>query len=268
MAFLRRFLAISVHLRASAVALLMYLEAVPHYVSPEVAMIRLVRKSVVLLALVAAIAFVSAAWAAEAGPAKKWPGRMGIVVLQFDAGTVGHYTHAFRILEKYGLKGSFGVVPGNFGKSGSLSGAQVVEMHRAGHEIHDHTLDHNAAMWGDPSRRAEWAAHTEKSLRILRELGIVTRGWNHPGGKGSRWTPELHEFLRPHYDYVAGRVNLKSEEQHNIHWHLKDHPFSLGYGGLGSIPRRDSAEASRKDIAGVKTRIADGIQQGLVVIPL
>lgn len=218
--------------------------------------------------------FASAAWlqstlaSGDAGPAQKWPGRLGIVVLQFDDGTIGHYTHAFRILGKYGLKGSFGVVPGNFGKSGSLTGAQVTEMHRAGHEIHDHTLDHNAAMWGDPSRQADWAVHTQKSLAILRDLGIVTRGWNHPGGKGSRWTPELHQFLLPNYDYVAGRVNLKPEEQWNIHWNLKDHPFSLGYGGLGSIPRRDSIEASRKDIAGVKTKIADGIQQGLVVIPL
>lgn len=193
---------------------------------------------------------------------------MGIVVLQFDDGTAGHFTHAFPILEKYGLKGSFGVVTGNLGRSGSLAPDQVVKMHQAGHEIHDHTLDHNAAMWGDPSRKAEWAEHTEKSLKILRDLGISTRGWNHPGGKGSQWTPELHEFLLPNYDYVAGRVNLKPEERYNIHWNLKDHPFSLGYGGLGSIPRRDSIDASRDDIAGVKTRIADGIQQGLVVIPL
>jgi peptidoglycan/xylan/chitin deacetylase (PgdA/CDA1 family) len=186
------------------------------------------------------------------------------VVLQFDDGTAGHFTHAFPILEKYGLKGSFGVVTGNLGKSGSLAPDQVVKMHRAGHEIHDHTLDHNAAMWGDPGRKAEWAEHTEKSLKILRDLGITTRGWNHPGGKGSQWTSELHEFLLPSYDYVAGRVNLEPEERYNIHWNLRDHPFSLGYGGLGSIPRRDSIDASRDDIAGVKKRIADGIQQGLV----
>ena len=40
-------------------------------------------------------------------------------MLQFDDGTIGHYTHAFRILEKYGLKGSFGVVTGVFGKPGA-----------------------------------------------------------------------------------------------------------------------------------------------------
>ena len=219
-------------------------------------------------AVVGVLVVASTSRAGDAGPAKKWPGRMGIVVLQFDDGTAGHFTHAFPILEKYGLKGSFGVVTGNLGRSGSLAPDQVAEMHQAGHEIHDHTLDHNAAMWGDPSRKAEWAEHTEKSLKILRDLGITTRGWNHPGGKGSQWTSELHEFLLPSYDYVAGRVNLEPEERYNIHWNLRDHPFSLGYGGLGSIPRRDSIDASRDDIAGVKKRIADGIQQGLVVISL
>ncbi len=223
-------------------------------------------------ALVAAVVGIlivaSTSRAGDAGPTKQWPGRTGIVVLQFDDGTAGHFTHAFPILEKYGLKGSFGVVTGNLGKSGGLAPDQLVKMHQAGHEIHDHTLDHNAAMWGDPSRKPGWAEHTAKSLKILRDLGISTRGWNHPGGEGSQWTPELHEFLLPNYDYVAGRVNLKPEERYNIHWNLKDHPFSLGYGGLGSIPRQDSIDASRDDIAGAKTRIADGIQQGLVVIPL
>ncbi len=220
------------------------------------------------MALTAVLLVGSAARAANADPAQIRPGRTGIVVLQFDDGTAGHFTHAFPILEKYGLKGSFAVVTGNLGNPGSLKPEQVVAMHQAGHEIHDHTLDHNASLWGDPSRKAEWDEHTKKSLAILRDLGITTRGWNHPGGTGSQWTAELHEFLLPNYDYVAGRVNLKPEEQYNIHWNLKDHPFSLGYGGLGSIPRRDSIDASRDDIAGVKTRIADGIQQGLVVIPL
>ncbi len=243
--------------------------AIPdHFGRPREIMFKERLCAVFILALAVMLLMVSAGQAGETGSSKKWPGRLGIVVLQFDDSTAGHFTHAFPILEKYGLKGSFGVVSGNFGKPGSLTSDEVVQIHRAGHEVHDHTLDHNAAMWGDPSRKAEWAAHTEKSLGILRDLGIVTRGWNHPGGAGSRWTPELHEFLLPHYDYVAGRVNLKPEEQYNIHWHLKDHPFSLGYGGLGSIPRRDSIDASRKDIASVKTRIADGIQQGLVVIPL
>ena len=30
---------------------------------------------------------------------QKMPKRLGIVVFQFDDGSIGHYTHAFRILE-------------------------------------------------------------------------------------------------------------------------------------------------------------------------
>jgi len=204
--------------------------------------------------------------AACAEGTKKWPGRLGIVVLQFDDGSVGHYTHGFRILEKYGLKGSFGPVTGGLDKTGRLSGKQVQEMHRAGHEIHDHTFDHNAAFWGDPANRAAWIADIEKSRAILGKLGIATRGWNHPGGKGSRWTQELRDTLRPYFDYVAGRVNLRPEEMHNIHWNLKDDPFSLGYGGLGSW-HSTQADASRV-AEEYKTRIADAVQQGLVTIPL
>jgi peptidoglycan/xylan/chitin deacetylase (PgdA/CDA1 family) len=215
------------------------------------------------------IAFVLLAFAPSlltAEPVTKWPGRMGIVVLQFDDGSVGHYTYGFRILEKYGLKGSFGPVTGGLDKAGRLSRAQVAEMHRAGHEIHDHTFDHNAAFWGDPANREAWVADIERSRVILGSLGIRTRGWNHPGGKGSRWTPELRDTLRPYFDYVAGRVNLRPEERHNIHWNLKDDPFSLGYGGLGSW--HSTKDSAARVAADYKTRIVDGLQQGLVTIPL
>ena len=193
--------------------------------------------------------------------------RLGLVVLQFDDGTIGHYTHAFPILQKYRLVGSFGVVTGPLGQPGRLTPAQVREMHRAGHEIHDHTLDHNAAFWGDPTKSRQWQEQIRQSLGILKELGIETRGWNQPGGKGQNWTRELREALAPHYDYVAGRVGLKSDEQCNMHWNLKDDPFCLGYGGVDAWSSRDSQEALRK-AARIKTQIADGVQQGLVTIVL
>ncbi len=194
--------------------------------------------------------------------------RQGIVVLQFDDGTSGHYTQAFPILEKYGLKGSFGVVTGVFGRPGRLTSEQVVEMHRAGHEIHDHTLDHNAAFWGNPQQRESWKQQIEQSLGNLKQLGIITRGWNQPGGQGQAWTPELRDTLAPHYDYVAGRVGLKPDELHNMHWNLKDDPFCLGYGGVGGWPMRGDKAGAAQEAERTKTQIADGLQQGLVTIPL
>lgn len=194
--------------------------------------------------------------------------RGGIVVLQFDDGTIGHYTHAFRILEKYKVKGSFGVVTGALGKPGRLTAEQVVEMHRAGHEIHDHTLDHNAAFWGNAKNRAQWNVQIEQSLGILKQLGIQTRGWNQPGGKGQNWTRELRETLAPHYDYVAGRVGLKPDELCNMHWRLKDDPYCLGYGGVAFWNSSGGKENAAKEAARACTQIADGLQQGLVTISL
>ncbi len=194
--------------------------------------------------------------------------RRGVVVFQFDDGSVGHYTHAFRILEQYGIKGSFGIMPGRLDRAGALSPAQVTEMHRAGHEIHDHTLDHNAAFWGNPANRAAWVTQIEESLGILRRMGIETRGWNQPGGEGQAWTPELRETLARYYDYAAGRVALRPEQTGNIHWHLKDDPLSLGRGGVFSWGYNGGQGDPVRETECVRTRIADGLQQGLVSIPL
>jgi peptidoglycan/xylan/chitin deacetylase (PgdA/CDA1 family) len=234
------------------------------------------RRSVFVTMLLIAMALTFSTRGIAATPAKddqdqsryRTANRGGIVVLQFDDGTIGHYTHAFRILEKYNLKGSFGVVTGVFGKPGRLTAEQVAEMHRAGHEIHDHTLDHNAAFWGDPKNRGQWKVQIGQSLGILEKLGIRTRGWNQPGGKGQNWTPELRETLAPHYDYVAGRVGLRPDQQCNMHWHLKDDPLCLGYGGVSFWNSAGGKESAAKEAARGCTQIADGLQQGLVTISL
>jgi len=227
----------------------------------------MIRRQITTAATLAAFVLVAGRVGAADAP-RPFENRGGIVVLQFDDGTIGHYTHAFPILEKYGLKGSFGVVTGNFGKPGCLTAEQVVEMHRAGHEVHDHTLDHNAAFWGDPRNRDQWKVQIEQSLGVLKRLGISTRGWNQPGGKGQQWTPELRDTLAPYYDYVAGRVGLKSDEQCNMHWRLKDDPFCLGYGGVAFWSSRGGKDGVAKEAARAQTQIADGLQQGLVTISL
>jgi peptidoglycan/xylan/chitin deacetylase (PgdA/CDA1 family) len=228
----------------------------------------IVASSVAVLMLTPIAATAQPAAVPGADPPVQQDSRRGIIVLQFDDGTSGHYTHAFRILEKYGPKGSFGVVTGVFSRPGRLTAGQVAEMHRAGHEIHDHTLDHNAAFWGNPHNREAWKQQIEQSLGILKPLGIATRGWNQPGGQGAGWTPELRETLAPYYDYVAGRVGLKADQLCNMHWNLKDDPFCLGYGGVGGWPMRGTSAGAAQEAERTKTQIADGLQQGLVTIPL
>ncbi len=67
---------------------------------------------------------------------------------------------------------------------------------------------------------------------------------------------------------MAGRVGLKTDELHNMHWNLKDDPFCLGYGGVGGWPMRGDKAGAAQEAQRTKTQIADGLQQGLVTIPL
>ena len=234
------------------------------------------RRRVVAAALMAGLLAGAGTWPAQTYAAsrrqakgrKEMQHRLGIVVFQFDDGTAGHYTHAFTILNKYGLKGSFGVVTGILDKPGRLTRAQVKEMHEAGHEIHDHTLRHDAAFWGNPANQQEWLKRIDESLAILRDLGIRTRGWNQPGGKGQGWSEPLRLTLSRHYDYAAGRVALRPEQVRNIHWRLRDDPLSLGRGGVSSWGYNGGKGDPVKETECIKTLIADGIQHGLVVIPL
>jgi peptidoglycan/xylan/chitin deacetylase (PgdA/CDA1 family) len=190
--------------------------------------------------------------------------RRGIVVLQFDDGTVGHYTNVFPLLQECGLQGSFGVVTGVLGRPGRLTDEQVAAMHAAGHEIHDHTLYHRARFWGEHHKDdavrvpQEWEAEIQESLSILAKLGIVTRGWNQPGGQGQWWTLALHTVLAKHYDYVAGRVDLPQEQRYNFHWNMRDDPLSAGY-GVGSTSSGPTQ---------IIQQIADGVARGLVCVPL
>lgn len=191
--------------------------------------------------------------------------RTGIVVLQFDDGTEGHCTRALPILEHYGIHGSFGVVTGLLGRPGYLTPAEVGMMHDAGHEIQDHTYDHDAAMWGNPENGRLWKEHTRRSSEILKASGVETKAWNQPGGAGERYTPELRAFLDGSFDYVAGAVGLDGYQMENFHWRFMDDPFRLGYGGVEPWPVAcDPDKESRRMIV----QVADGYALNLVVVPL
>ena len=215
-------------------------------------------------------AFALADLAAEKGSLRGDDARRGMVVLQFDDGSSGHYTNAFRVLQKYGLKGSFAVITGRLGKPGSLTPEQVAEMYAAGHEIHDHTLYHNARFWGehvreDPEKAVrEWEDEIGMSLAILAKLGIRTRGWNQPGGEGQLWSETLRGVLRKHYDYAAGRVDLPDDQRFNVHWNMRDDPLSAGRGLQGLT----KATKTAGDPPEIIRQMCDGVARGLVCIPI
>lgn len=66
----------------------------------------------------------------------------GAVSLYFDDGTEGQYTNAFRIMEKYGLKGVINVVTSWVGQEGYVTWSQLREMENAGWIVCSHTHTH------------------------------------------------------------------------------------------------------------------------------
>lgn len=66
------------------------------------------------------------------------------IILTFDDGYVDNYTNAFRILQKYGMSGTFFVLTGkaDAGDPAYLSWDMIQEMSKAGMDIQLHSRDH------------------------------------------------------------------------------------------------------------------------------
>jgi peptidoglycan/xylan/chitin deacetylase (PgdA/CDA1 family) len=65
------------------------------------------------------------------------------VMLTFDDGHADHYTNAYRILEKYSMKGVFFIISGKPDNDWNYADwSQIKEMADSGHEIASHTINH------------------------------------------------------------------------------------------------------------------------------
>lgn len=193
--------------------------------------------------------------------------REPLMVILFDDGRASQYDNAYRILEQYGLKGTFGIVTGKLNSNPFyLTRDQVIEMAAAGHEIHDHTLYHQPDFWGDVANAPWWRSRIKSSLSIFAMMGLTTRGWNQPGGTGEGWSQALRDTLALFYDYAAGRVGLEWHQNRNFHWHFLDDPFSLGRGGVFSWGY-NLGNSQKQELENILTRIANGTAQGLITVP-
>jgi hypothetical protein len=221
--------------------------------------------------------------------------RTGWIVLQFDDGHVSHYTDVYPILTEHLLPGSFGVVTGQLSsKPTSMTYSQVLELNDHGHEIHDHTWNHEPWFWGDPSNCDRWPERILVSQAVFDSLGLRIAGWNQPGGTGQGFTVQLQETLATHgYTYAAGRVGLVHSQGWNFHWGAMDSPFSLGRGGVVSwgfnadvarlecgylaserpidpCERTPQVEvpSAAEELRALITRTADAVAQGVFAVPV
>ena len=143
------------------------------------------------------------------------------VTLSFDDGTV----HDRRLVEafgRHGLKATFNLVPGRFGRDGVVARDEVASLY-AGHEIASHGWMHSNLDYLDPYRRlaeirdgraaledllgrpvrgfaSPYGAHSDASVDAMREAGVAyartagsTRDARWPVPDFLRWTMVTHE---------------------------------------------------------------------------
>ena len=102
--------------------------------------------------------------------------------ITFDDGHLSIYTHAFALLEKFGVKATFFVIPEFIGRnSRCVSWDQLREMIAEGHDVQSHGLTHRLLT---QSNRREIEVEHEKSKREIEDrLGVEVAAISAPGGR-------------------------------------------------------------------------------------
>lgn len=106
------------------------------------------------------------------------------VAFTFDDGTIDHYKTAAPTLEKFGYRGVFSIIVNAVGKDGYMTWDMIRDLHRRGHVIASHTMNHQdlGQLYRD-GRIDDMEFEISESKRILeRELGAPVRYLCFPHG--------------------------------------------------------------------------------------
>ncbi len=103
------------------------------------------------------------------------------VVLTFDDGSKSHFQYVFPLLQKYGVKATFFVYPGNIVVKSDfqLTWAELKKMARAGMDIQSHTFSHpfltKTNFKRDDPRYLEWLDRELKDSKRVLEQRLKTK---------------------------------------------------------------------------------------------
>jgi peptidoglycan/xylan/chitin deacetylase (PgdA/CDA1 family) len=98
------------------------------------------------------------------------------IVISFDDGRPNNYTTAAPIVEKYGFRATFFVVPGRIGTDREMTAAQISDLAARGHEIANHTLDHvdlTSVTFDQARAQIRLAGDVIQSLTGLRPVALA-----------------------------------------------------------------------------------------------
>lgn len=133
-----------------------------------------------------AYVFAAAQGGRRAIPVSQVPGELGgaFYSLTFDDGHESDYTQAFPVLQEFGLRATFFVVPTLVETRGYVTWAQLREMVAAGMEIGSHSLTHPFVdLLDEAGLRREFGdskAIIEERLGAAVRAASLPRGWEAP----------------------------------------------------------------------------------------
>jgi peptidoglycan/xylan/chitin deacetylase (PgdA/CDA1 family) len=140
-----------------------------------------------------------------------------MVILSFDDSTLGQYTMARPILDKYGFKGTFFTVCNFIGTDGHMNWTQINALQKEGHDIESHTMDHkHLSKLSDGELQYEIG----QSKQCLAQHGINSTVFAYPFADGSD-KPNVVNMVSKYY--VLARAgddpiqSLKSANRYSIH---------------------------------------------------
>ena len=118
-----------------------------------------------------------------------------MVILSFDDSTLGQYTMARPILDKYGFKGTFFTVCNFIGKPEHMNWTQINTLQKEGHDIESHTMNHD-----DLSKLSEADLQYEigQSKQCLANHGINSTVFAYPFADGSH-KPNIVNMVSKYY---------------------------------------------------------------------
>jgi hypothetical protein len=140
-----------------------------------------------------------------------------MVILGFDDSTLGHYTMARPIFDKYCFKGTFFTVCNFIGKPGHMNWTQINTLQKEGHDIESHSMNHkHLSKLSDVELQYEIG----QSKQCLANHGINSTVFAYPFAEGSdklnivNMVSKYYNLARAGDDPIQ---SLKSVNRYSIH---------------------------------------------------
>lgn len=131
------------------------------------------------------------------------------IILTFDDGLKSHYTKAFKLMQHYGFKGTFFYTPSTpiwkEETEAKISHCELLEMHKKGMEIGNHTLTHKNLLKISPTEIKKEIIGLEK---YLEKIGIPKpKSFCYPGyGAG-----EISNSILLNLGYKIARIGYSNK---------------------------------------------------------